>query len=202
MAFGHPTIPEFRAGIESGDFGVAPGSALRMFLDPSFHAKAGITLVETTDGAFVTADVWEAVAGLPGIVSSVHADACLPRSVFADAIAGFSAAFDAEQSEPTKLCVDGMPISCRLSGPNGSQLLACQPYRPTVSAFVAALIENAWKAFHNAAIVRNALADCARYVGLDLPRTAGSSLCRIAVLGTPDERASLTRQLNEALGKR
>jgi len=196
MAFGQPTIREFRAGIESGDFGT--GSALRMFLDPSFHAKAGITLVETNDGAFVSAVVWEPVAGVPGNVSTVHADACLPRSVFADAATGFSAAFDAEQSEPTKLCVDGMPISCRLNGTDGSHQIACQPYRPAVSAFVAALIENVWTAFHNAAIVRNALADCGRYVGLELPRTTASNPSRIAIFGTPDERASLTRQLNDA----
>jgi hypothetical protein len=97
------------------------------------------------------------------------------------------------------VCIDGMPVNCCLLDKVGIRQFGCHPYRPAVSAFVAFVIQSAWLACSDAG-VRNALADCGKYVGLRLarePAAAPPKLFRIAVLGTPDNRAAFFDELQE-----
>jgi hypothetical protein len=97
------------------------------------------------------------------------------------------------------VCIDGMPVNCCLLDNAGIRQFGCSPYRPAVSAFVTSVIHAAWHSCENAG-VRNALADCGKYVGLELPRepeAAPPKMFRIAVLGTPDNRAAFFEELQK-----
>ncbi len=101
------------------------------------------------------------------------------------------------------VCIDGMPVNCCLLDNAGVRQFACSPYRPAVSALVSSVIQRAWHACSNAG-VRNGLADCGKYVGMKFPREAEAAppmLFRIAVLGTPDNRAAFFEELQERGGR-
>ena len=97
------------------------------------------------------------------------------------------------------VCVDGMPVNFCLLDDAGVRQFACSPYRPAVSALVSSIIHAAWHSCKNAGL-RNALADCGKYVGLELPREPEATppmMLRIAVLGTPVNRAAFLEELQK-----
>jgi hypothetical protein len=173
--------------------GWSPGT-LRLLLKPSFDPEVCVTLTGTSDAArlsvvALTEMLWRQPA--PCALAAWRDQAAVPAPAFAQTLAGFAAALAADrQPEGRMVCLDGMPVTaCLLSGA-GLEQFACSPYRPEVSAFVSSLVQMAWESCR-AAGVRNALAACGRYVGLDLPRDPAPrapELWRVAVLGTPDAR--------------
>lgn len=174
---------------------------LRLLLKPSFHPEVCVTLA----GA-------DAVLSVVALVESLWSQSIpceLPtfreRSLVAPQLAhqlysGFSTAFEADRDpEGRMVCVDGMPLTCCLLDSAGMRQFACNPYRPAASAFVASLIHAAWQACSGAG-VRNALANCGKYVRLELPRepeVAPPKMFRIAVLGTTDNRADFFEKLQQ-----
>ncbi len=90
-----------------------------------------------------------------------------------------------------------MPVAACLLVVSGSEQFACNPYRSVVADFVSSVIRVAWESCRNPR-VRNALGACGRYVDLEFPREPEPpepEVSRIAVLGTPEARAELLRQL-------
>ncbi|KYF77512.1 hypothetical protein BE20_56615 [Sorangium cellulosum] len=85
---------------------------------------------------------------------------------------------------------------CSITG-TGVERIACHPYRPAVSGFVSKLIRLAWESCSGPG-VRNGLAACARYVGVNLPPEAtppAVARSRVLILGSSDDRADLLEQL-------
>jgi hypothetical protein len=168
---------------------------LRLLLKPSFDPEVCVTLTDSGEPARLSVVALSEMLGrqpAPCVLRAWREQVAMPSSAFGEAVAGFGAALAAErQTEGRMVCLDGMPVAgCLLSGA-GLEQFACSPYRPAVSAFLSSLVQVAWESCRRAG-VRNALAACGRYVGLDLPRESVPpvpELFRVAVLGMPEARA-------------
>ncbi len=176
---------------------------LRLLLKPSFDPEVCITLAGPADNAQLSVvALTEMLWRQPGlcVLAARRERADLPAPLFDQAIAGFDGALAADRlSDERMMCLDGMPVAaCLLTGV-GLEQFACSPYRPEVSEFVASLTLMAWENCRTAG-VRNALAACGRYVGLDLPQEPvppTPELACVAVIGTPDARAEFFGQLQQ-----
>jgi len=172
---------------------------LRVLLKPSFHPEVCITIGGSGAALSVVAlaeSFWR--QSVPCELPTFREKALIADAAARQLYLKFAAAFVADQDpEGRMVTLDGMSqTSCFLDDVETRQF-SCHPYRPAVSAFVSAVIETAWNACSNPG-VRNALADCGKYVGLNLPREAEEvppRLFRIAVLGTPDHRAEFLDDL-------
>jgi hypothetical protein len=169
----------------------------RLLLKPSFDPEVCITLSDTSGSARLSVvALAEMLWRQPALcaLAAWREQVAVPAQAFGEAVAGFAAALAADrQAEGRMVCLDGMPVAACLLSDAGLEQFACSPYRPPVSAFVSSLVRLAWESCRSAG-VRNALAACGRYVGLDLPREPvppAPELFCVAVLGTPDARAEL-----------
>ncbi len=190
-------LPKF---VESG--WLAP--TVRLLLKPSFDPEVCITL--TPDFRLSVVALAEKLWRQPGpcLLTAWREIAFVPASFAYQSIRDFGAALaaDRELSE-RRVCIDGMPIACCLLSEHGLEQFACNPYRSAVADLVSAVIRMGWGSCRNAR-VRNALAACGRYVGLELSRLPEPPLPEvslIAVLGASDDRTELIRQLQSRGGQ-
>ncbi len=177
---------------------------LRLLLKPSFHPEVCVTLVGEDGDLSVVAlaeSFWR--QSVPCALPTFRDQALLAAPVAHQLYSDFSTAFVVDQTpEGRMVCIDGMPLNCCVLDNTGIRQFACNPYRTVVSAFIASMIHAAWQACSDPG-VRNGLADCGRYVGLDLPRepeAAPPKLFRVAVLGTTYNRADFFEKLQQKKG--
>jgi hypothetical protein len=170
-------------------------SCVRLLLKPSFHPEVCVTVAEPADPArarlsvvALTEMLWRQQA--PRRLPELREEVGVPAEVFAEAAAGFAAAFADRDRDGRRVCLDGMGVECCRSI-GEVERFAEHAHRPAVSAFVGRLVWWAWVACRVPG-VRNALAECARYLGAEYPRQADPErppARRLLVLGTPEARA-------------
>jgi hypothetical protein len=179
---------------------------VRVLLKPSFHPEVCVTVAEAADARAVLS-----VVALPEMLSRQTFPRRLPElreevgvsaDVSAEAIAGFSAAFADRDDDSRRLCLDGMGVECCRLTAGGVERFAGHVYSPTVSAFVGRLVWWAWVSCR-APGVRNALAECALYMGAEYPRQSDPERPPtrwLVVLGTPEARAGYFEALRSRGG--
>lgn len=174
---------------------------LRLVLKPSFHPEACITVAGNDAELSVVAlaeSLWG--QGIPCELPTFRERTFLAAPDAQRMYSDFSTAFAADQAPDGRVvCLDGMPVNFCLLDSDGVRQFACSPHRPEVSALVSSVIHAAWHSCKGAG-VRNALADCGNYVGLELPREPEATppkMFRVAVIGTPDNRAAFFEELQE-----
>lgn len=169
--------------------------AIRLLLMPSFDPEVCVTFTCLAGDARLSVValaemLWRQSA--PRALPAWREQVAVPAPLLAQAVVNFVGALTEDRLPKGRMvCLDGMPIAASLLSSAGLEQFACSPYRPAVSAFVSSLIRVAWESCIGAG-VRNALAACSRYVGLDFPREPvplAPELFRVAVLGTPEGRA-------------
>ncbi|WP_437939264.1 hypothetical protein [Sorangium sp. So ce341] len=178
-----------------------PLPALRLLLMPSFDPEVCITLAgaagdERLSVVALTESLWQQAA--PRRLSAWREHVELSTDAVVHSFADFGAAVAANREVTGRIaCIDGMPVEgCSITG-TGVERIACHPYRPAVSGFVSKLIRLAWESCSGPG-VRNGLAACARYVGVNLPPEAtppAVARSRVVILGGSDDRADLLEQL-------
>lgn len=185
----------------------SPLPVLRVLLKPSFDPELCITLARRTDSvglAVVAAAemVWHQLAPLP--VKSFREQLELPLSVLDEAIDGFLGANTDTGSEGRKVFLDGMSVESCLISDAGQQRLAEQVWTSPVVEFVELMVSVAWNSCRDPRI-RNALANAAKYVGIQYPlerEPLETPSFRLIVVGDPDSRSDFFEQLRQRLDKR
>jgi hypothetical protein len=174
---------------------------LRLLLKPSFDPEVCATLIAPAESARLSAVVLAEMLWrqpFPRVLPAWREQAALSATVFAGIAARFASALAADrQPEDRVVCLDGMPVAACLLSSTGLEQFGCSPYRREVSAFVSSLVRVAWESCRTP-WVREGLAACGRYVGLDFPREPvppAPQRLRMAVLGTPDARADFFGRL-------
>lgn len=180
---------------------------LRLLLEPSFDPEVCVTLTGQAEAARLSVVALATMLSrqsAPCVLAAWRDEVAIPAPVFAQAVEGFVAALVADRErEGRMVCLDGMPVAACLLIDSGLEQFACSPYRPEVSGFVSSLVRLAWVSCQVAG-VRDALAACGRYVGLNLPREPvppTPELFRVAILGTPDARAEFFGQVGPRTGR-
>lgn len=87
------------------------------------------------------------------------------------------------------VCIDGIGMHCVWTTAHGYDQLQSHIVRKALRTFVAAMIDQAWLASTNL-YLRNGLAECARYIGVEYPLDPippKPTQIRLAVFGAPDE---------------
>ncbi len=172
---------------------------LRVLFNPSFSPEVCITLCGEGSSLSVVAgaemfshQLYPCAMGTYRERVSIHAE------IATQMIADFDAVLAANRDEVGRMvCIaDGMPCVLVLAKETGTDRLECHAFSLAEELFLSTLIRFSWESCHNVG-VRNALADCASYVGLKLACeivTPMPKLFRIAVVGTPDAKVDLLRQ--------
>ncbi len=180
-----------------------PLPALRLVLKPSFDTELCLTLSSAGDGAQLSViALAEAFGQQPGPcrLPAWKESTTITATAFAECLVDFAAAVAADRETTGRMvCMDGMSMDGCLITEAGVERLACPTYRPAVSRFVSQLIRLAWESCSGAG-VRNRLAACARYVGVEYPREAlppFAARSRVLILGASEDRADLLQQLGE-----
>jgi hypothetical protein len=166
--------------------------AIRVLLKPSFDPEACITV--TRRKGSIRLNVVVLVEFLwrqqhPCRLPAFDDDSDLSFDQF-DRIAHFHHSAVTDIAAPRFASIDGMGLNCawRVGGRNHELQSHCSAYGP-MTEFIVQMIELAWQSSSNAG-VRNGLARCGRYVGLNLlveqepPKPA---LFRLGVFGVPDD---------------
>lgn len=172
-------------------------SCVRVLLKPSFHPEVCVTVAGVPDGGpgelsvvALTGMLWRqpVLRRLPELREAVS----VPADVLAEAEAGFAAAFADRDRDGRRVCVDGLAVECcRVDGGRVERFAEPVFHDTAVSEFVGRLLWRAWVACRVPG-VRNALAECARYLGAEYPPQSDPErppARRLLVLGTPEARA-------------
>ncbi|XZE36337.1 hypothetical protein SH501x_001899 [Pirellulaceae bacterium SH501] len=165
--------------------------AIRVLLKRSFDPEACITA--TRRKGIVRLNVVVLVEFLwhqqhPCRLPVFHDDTALSLNQF-DRIAHFHHSAVTDIAAQRFVSIDGMGLDCvwRVGGRNHQIQSHCSAYGP-MTEFIVQTIEMAWQSSSNAG-VRNGLARCGRYVGLNLPvepEPPTPALYRLGVFGVRD----------------
>jgi hypothetical protein len=180
---------------------------VRILLKPSFHPEVCVTVTEAADPTrarlsviALTEMLWR--QPVPSRLTELREELGVPAEVLAEAAAGFAAAFADRSRDERRVCLDGMGVDCCRLALERVEQFAEHVYRPAVSGFVGRLVWRAWGACQVPG-VRNALAECARYLGAEYPRQPDAKrppARRILVLGTPEAWADYFAALRARRG--
>lgn len=178
---------------------------LRVLFKPSFHPEVCITFTETLDTSSTKLSVtvltemfWrqETPRRLPELNEEVEVRG---TGLFDEITAGFVIAFAERDRNLRRVCLDGMRVECCRNAENGIERFADHVNDPAVSTFVDHLVWWAWIACRTPGI-RNALADCAWYLGKDYPRDSDPEQPprrQMMVIGEPDSRADFIATMKD-----
>lgn len=184
-----------------------PSPAVRVLLKPSFHPEVCLTLTPDADPTraclsvvALTESFWRQQA--PRRLPELREEIAVPADVYSEAVTGLASALADRDRGDRMICVDGMGIECCHVSTDGIERFAEHVYRSTLSTFLDRLIWVAWTACRVTG-VRNALADCAWYLGKDYPRESDPErppVRRVLILGEPDARAEYFELLRSRAG--
>ena len=174
---------------------------LRLLLKPSFDPEVCLTFVRergAVDLTVVTPEemIWRSPA--PGLVPTLQDRATISIEAFEAVIQLFNeAAIDPLPSDQQIVSVDGMSTESCLVTAAGLRRFrrhaSVEPNRRLASL----ALTLAWDACRDARVL-NRLAAAARYIGIERPEQPEPVLpavLKVAVIGTPDDRADLMRAL-------
>jgi hypothetical protein len=174
-------------------------TTMRIVLRPSFTPEVCLTL---TDGTAAVSTLYEMLwhqpipCTLPSVQQSflITAD---QQSSFAKSLR--DAVHEIRKDERMVIICDGMSFDAAWYNDGSIDQVSTHVTGQHVEHLISSLIQFAF-AGANHDLIRNNLANCGRYVGLDLPIEKTmfdtSKKMNIGVFGTPDDRADLIRRIS------
>ncbi len=172
---------------------------------PSFHPEVCMTVSQKMNGTEVAV-----TALLQHFWRERLPNVSLPcRSEIASYEAGFfteiKVLFDRAHAEakikPGWICIDGMPVeACEVASGSVRRFKANAGGNGALQEMAIKVVDATWSTFKDRR-VRNALACCVGYVGRDYPMQESPpepEVTRLAVMGTPSERAEFLDKLSSA----
>jgi len=167
---------------------------LRLLLKPSFHPEVCVTLHGAPEASRLSVvALTERLWGQPSLrrLPELQEETTVPTPAFDRACESFAATLGACRKRDRAVYLDGMGVECCFVRDGELQQFAEHAFRPGVSRFVSELVRLAWEPCREPR-VRNALAECASYVGAEYPRDpepVAPLVSGLLVLGTPEARA-------------
>jgi len=178
------------------------GDAVRLLLTPSFHPEVCITLVRSQANAKLSVVaaremVWHQFEPAPML--SDRDDAVVPVELFSDIASAFQEI--GKKSIGSGIAIDGMPIEVVVirNGVPELRLAHNVGRQSEMQGIVAQVISVAWHGVQNA-WCKIALANAARYAGLELPFTPEPErkpVIETLVLGAENDRLDILEALKK-----
>ncbi len=174
--------------------------AIRLLLKPSFHPEACITISKSGGGASLSVAVladmlWQ--QAYPCRLPAYHEETEFTANDFTRLAYHHHEVVTNPDAQHTA-CLDGIGMDCAWTTGSGHKQISSHVVASVLCKFVAEMIDQAWRTCTNSG-VRNGLAECARYIGVEYPLDPvlpKPKLFRIGVFGTAENVDDYFRILN------